>query len=142
MTRPAPRPSEKILVDSAISFLANEGFAVFTEVPSLGKSVDLVARSGKTALFAEAKFSDWKRALRQCQAHELVADFICIILGTDAIAGELIQHASAKGYGIIHSSRRLERSCEWVLHPVKNPHVWGPQRERWECQFREVFGVN
>ena len=118
--------SEKSLVDQLVGFLAFEGYQVRTEVPSLGQSIDLVATKGKWLTAVEAKINDWRRALIQCRAHELVADYICIAIATKNISIELRTAVDAAGYGLIHLNRA--GTFEWVIRPKRNYRVWSAQR--------------
>lgn len=94
----------------------------------MGQSADVVATLGRWVTFIEAKKHDWRRALKQCRAHEQVADFICIALGTRGISDACRDQARTAGYGVIHCENG-ER-CEWVLPPQRNTGLWQPQRQR------------
>lgn len=119
---------ESELVAGVACFLLNQGYNVRSEVPSLGQSADLVATKGRWVTFIEVKVKDWRRALEQCRAHSLVADFVCIALGTKVVSDSAKEKAAEFGIGLIHVANC--GSCEWVLRPSVNSSVWKPQRKQ------------
>jgi len=120
---------ERALVAQLVDFLSSSGYRVRLEVSSMGQSVDLVATRGRWVTFLEAKMKDWRRAIRQCRAHESVADYICLALCLKKPSAELLEQVSAKGYGLVLCSTN-SRDCQWIAHPRRNPKVWLPQRRR------------
>lgn len=119
---------ESELVAGVAYFLLSQGYNVRSEVPSLGQSADLVATKGRWVTFIEVKAKDWRRALEQCRAHSLVADYICIALGTKDVSDSAKENAAESGIGLIHVASC--GSCEWVLRPSVNSNVWKPQRQQ------------
>jgi len=103
----------------------------------MGQSADIVATRGRWVTFIEAKVAHWRRALAQCQAHEQVADFICVALASVSLADEFLRTARERGYGVIHCDLPGEK-CEWVVRPQKNRNVWGPQRKHWSRFLRTI----
>ena len=122
--------SEADLVNKLVSMLRTEGYRVRTEVSNMGQSVDVVATRGRWVTVVEVKRYDWRRALDQCRAHEQVADFICVAVGSVNVAKLLHQTAGESGYGLIHYDRDAQR-FRWVLRPRRNRRVWTPQRRQW-----------
>ena len=61
-------------------FLQKQNYRIRHEVPNMGQSLDILASRSRWVMAIEAKLENWKRALRQCRAHELVADYICIAI--------------------------------------------------------------
>jgi len=120
---------EAELVDALVCFLGNSGYRVQTEVPNMGQTADIVAVRNRWITFVEAKTKDWRSALKQCEAHEQVADFICVAIGTRSISDALIASIVETRYGLIHYNRRSV-SCEWIVQPKVNRKVWKPQRDR------------
>ncbi len=110
------------------------------EVPNMGQSADVVATRGRWVTFIEAKKHDWRRALEQCKAHEQVADFICIALGTKSISDAAREEALAAGYGLIHFE--TSDRCTWVVHPQRNTDLWRPQRDRLSRVLKGIGHVN
>lgn len=93
----------------------------------MGQSADLVAAKDENITFLEAKLADWRRALKQCRAHEAVADFIYVAIASCRVAPGLIAAAKERGYGLLHFSIH-DRSITVVHEPVRNINVWPPQR--------------
>jgi len=112
-----------------VRFLADEGYRIRLEVPNMGQSADLVASRSRWLTFVEAKRHDWRRALRQCRAHEAVADYICVAISLRSVSNALLQEAKDVGYGLIRYDL-ASQTCEWMLQPSRNTKVWLPQRRR------------
>jgi Holliday junction resolvase len=121
--------SEQDLVADVVGFLNGQGYRVRCEVPNMGQSVDIVATKGRWVTFVEAKLAHWRRAFSQCEAHETVADYICVAVASVSVAVEFFEEACDRGYGIIHCERG--RDCRWVVRPRRNEKVWLPQRRHW-----------
>lgn len=130
------RIKESELVDDLANFLSEQGYKIRTEVPSLGQSADLVATRGRWVTFIEVKVRNWRRAFWQCRAHSLVADYICIALGTKNISEAVRQVALDQGIGLIHVSTNSQ--CTWVVRPTLNAAIWKPQRKRLSQALRAV----
>lgn len=103
----------------------------------MGQSADVVAVRGRWVTMIEAKIKDWARAVRQCQTHEQIADYICIAVALTSIPAALEQRAHELGYGLIHFSAK-SRTFKWVLRPRLNKKVWTPQRRCWSRSLRGV----
>ncbi len=129
--------TERELVQRVTDLLVSQGYRVRHEVPNMGQSADIVATKPGLLMFVEAKVRDWRRALSQCVAHEQVADFICIALGTNSVSEEALSQVAARGYGLISFSLG-ERSCAWVHTPRRNEKVWSPQRRRAVSLMRNI----
>lgn len=132
--------TEQDIVDAVVRLLSDSGYRVRIEVPNMGQSADVVATRGRWVTFIEAKKHDWRRALDQCRAHEQVADYICIALGTKAISDTFREEASEAGYGVIHCESA--DTCEWVVQPQRNANLWRPQRERLSQMLRGISHVD
>ena len=128
--------SEQNLVNDVVRFLAAEGYRVRAEVPNLGQSADLVATKGRWVTFIEVKVKNWRKAINQCRAHILVADYICIALGTKEISEAALAVSMKHNIGLIHI--RYNGQCEWVLIPKKNQSVWLPQRRQLAQELRGI----
>lgn len=139
-TSASPVFTEQDIVGSVVRLLSESGYRVRTEVPNMGQSADLVATRGRWVTFIEAKKHDWRKALAQCRTHELVADYICIAVGTKSISDAFRAAASAAGYGVIHCESAA--SCEWVLQPQRNVSLWRPQRKRLSRVLRGISHVD
>jgi hypothetical protein len=105
----------------------------------MGQSVDIVATKGRWVTFVEAKKRDWRRALEQCRAHQQVADFICIAVGTKAISTEMSNAVKFAGYGLIHC--RGDDDCQWIVEPERNRSFWHPQRKKLSAHLRAISYV-
>lgn len=137
MNRSSTIVSEAELVEAVQLFLAADGYRVRSEVPNMGQSVDLVATRGRWITMIEAKMRDWRRALIQCQAHEVVADFICIAMAACTVSNELAHAAEARGYGVI-SCNPVDGTCQWALRPARNGNIWLPQRRHIAQAMRKI----
>lgn len=129
--------TETELVDKLTLFMAAEGYRVRIEVANMGQSADIVATKGRWVTAVEAKLQDWRRALIQCRAHEQVADYICIAIGSANVSDLLLREAEELGYGVIHFDA-AQRRFGWVLNPKVNRNVWRPQRQYWSKQMRGI----
>lgn len=128
--------SERSLTNITALFLTEEGYRVRAEVPNLGQSVDLVATKGRWVTFIEVKVKDWRKAIDQCRAHVLVADYICIALGTKKISEAAVAVSAKHNIGLIHINHDGE--CEWFLKPKKNQAVWLPQRRQLAQELKAI----
>lgn len=131
------KASEAHLVGGLVRFLTGEGYRIRLEVPNMGQSADLVASRSRWLTFVEAKQHDWRRAFEQCQAHEAVADYICVAISLRSVSNALLQEAKDAGYGLIRCDLDSQ-TCEWVLHPSRNTNVWAPQRRRLMAAMKAI----
>jgi len=129
--------SESELVSRLIKKLKSDGFRVRTEVSNMGQSADIVATRGKWVTLIEVKTRNWNRAVQQCQAHEQIADYICIAIASNTVPERLIDLAMATGYGVLHYRREYE-DFVWVVKPRLNKQVWPPQRRYWAKAHRGI----
>lgn len=129
--------SELDLVSTLTAWLVADGYRVKHEVGNMGQSADLVATKGRWITVFEAKIVDWQRALNQCQAHEVVADFICIAIASAAVSATLESVVRSKGYGLAHFDRG-PKTWQWVIRPTRNPRIWRPQRRVWSDNVRRI----
>ena len=129
------------MVRRLVGFLIKSNYRVRLEISNMGQSADVVATRGRWVTAIEAKIKDWSRALHRCQAHEQIADYICIAVALTDIPKNLEQKASALGYGVLHYSKTRD-SFKWVLHPQLNRNVWAPQRRQWSRGLKGVPYVN
>jgi hypothetical protein len=119
--------SEFDFVNCLIDFFTTANYKVWLEVPNMGQSADIVLSKDMKLSFVEAKIKNWDRALKQCKAHELVADYIYIAIATKSISEDLLNKAQQKGYGIIHFDW-LSGNCILKLEAKENTKIWEPQR--------------
>lgn len=128
--------SEHELVEWVVAFLLEEGYNVRAEVPNLGKSADLVATRGRWVTFVEVKRHDWRTAFNQCRAHELVADYMCIAIGTKHVSSTARRMAEETGIGLLHIKQ--SGACEWSVLPIRNASIWPPQRKVLAQEMRAI----
>jgi hypothetical protein len=124
------RFTEGKLVADLAQWLTAVGYRVRTEVSFLGQSVDVVATRGRWVTLIEAKLNDWRRALQQCESHDMVADYICVVIASVRIADDFKVEAARRGYGIIHYNKRTG-ALSWACRPARNTRIWPPQRKAW-----------
>jgi hypothetical protein len=129
--------SEAELVGCLTAWLVASGYRVKHEVANMGQSVDVVAVKGRWVTVFEAKRADWRRALRQCEAHEVVADFVCLAVGSVGIKEGLRMEVEKRGYGLVHFSP-ANQELQWICKPQRNDKVWSPQRRVWLSDSRKV----
>ena len=129
--------SEVELVDRLAEWLNHQGYRVRTEVANMGQSADVVAIRGRWVTIIEAKLKDWRRALGQCQAHETIADYVCVAFSLVSVPTELKTIAESRGYGLIHYHAITEQFT-WAVVPRRNNRVWSPQREYWSKGLKGV----
>lgn len=137
MSRTQQASREDKVVALVVSLLRHDGYRVRREVSNMGQSADIVATRGRWVTFVEAKVGHWRRALGQCQAHEQVADFVCVALAASGVPEEFLKMSRQRGYGIIHCAID-ELTCRWVTRPVRNASVWRPERKRWARLLRTI----
>lgn len=125
------------LVKCLVRFLKKHGYRVRLEISNMGQSADVVATRGRWVMVVEAKLKDWSRAMRQCQAHEQVADYIAVAVALAAVPPGLDREARELGYGILHFSGK-NGTIRWVVRPRLNRRVWAPQRRQWARSLKEV----
>jgi hypothetical protein len=103
----------------------------------MGQSADLVATKGRWVTMIEAKTRDWRRAIAQCRAHELVADYVCVALLSECPSDALLVELMRNGYGLLLVSPTT-LACNWYAPPERNRDVWTPQRRRLSSSLRQV----
>lgn len=125
-------------VQSLLETLRDEGYKTRLEVPNAGQSIDVVATKGRWVTAIEVKKTDWKRAVWQCGAHEILADFICIAIASVRVSEDLVEMAQQRGYGILHFDRDRSHFI-WHLRPTLNRQLWRPQRRIWSRDLKEIL---
>lgn len=123
------KSSERDLARCAAAFLLKEGGRVFEEVASLGQSADLVWLLGDALTFVEVKVNATSRAIEQCRAHELVADYICIATSNKNLSERNWSKIEDLGYGVI-SCDVGTGECSWMVRPKRLGKFWPPMREK------------
>lgn len=129
--------SEELLVSLITEYLAMDGYRVRHEVSNMGQSIDLVATKNRWITAIEAKRSHWRRALEQCKAHTLVADYIAVALPQQVAAEELNLYLEAEGWGLLLYESNTNR-CYWEIQPKRNKRVWRPQRQQFAKDLKKV----
>lgn len=132
-------PESKI-VEAVTGFLASDGYRVRHEVPNMGQTADIVATKGRWVTLIEAKKSSWRRALDQCRAHHVVADYICVAIGTASVSDDLLDESDRQGYGVIHYDPQTG-DCNWACRPRRNDGVWSAQRRYFATVMRKIAHV-
>lgn len=92
--------SEQDMVAAAVAKLTSLGYRVATEVPFLGRSIDLVIHAGEALVAIEFKRRDWSRALMQARDHTLGADLAYVCVPRTRITERLLAKAEAEGIGV------------------------------------------
>ncbi len=129
--------TEQDLTIEIESFLQKQKYRIRYEVPNMGQSLDILASRSRWVTAIEAKLENWKRALIQCRAHELVADYICIAIATKKVSEKLETEIQQRGYGLIHFDSN-NKKCEWAIKPKRNLKVWSAQRKLFSRNLRGI----
>ncbi len=132
-----PCSSEFWLVCSVTKHLVEEGYRVRLEVSNMGQSIDVVATKNRWITAIEAKRHDWRRALEQCRAHMLVADYIVVALALRNAPSELSETVQRYGWGLLLYNRAFQ-AWGWDIKPRRNERVWLPQRRRFSASLKKV----
>lgn len=103
----------------------------------MGQSVDLIAVKDDCVVAVEVKIHDWSRAITQCRAHELVADFIYVGVATSSVSERFFREAQSRGYGIFHFDQSRESIVE-VLPPHQREGLWSGQRKVLEGSLKRI----
>lgn len=123
------RTSEVDLTQAVARFLLESGGRVFSEVPILGQSADLVWIQRESVTFVEVKINATSRAIEQCRAHELVADYVCVATSNRSVSSRNIERIVGLGYGLI-SCEIATGACVWLVEPLRLGKYWAPIRNR------------
>ena len=79
----AKKLKESELVEKIGRFLANKGYIIKLEVPTMARRADLVAIIKDSITIVEAKINHKKRVLEQCSAHDIVAGLYLHCMGRE-----------------------------------------------------------
>ena len=116
-------------MDRVADFLSRAGGSIFREISSLGQSADLVYLRGDDLTFVEVKVNATRRAIEQCKAHQLVADFICVAIAGKSVSDENMEKLKSLGYGLISCNQGFD-DCIWILMPRRQNEFWQPSRRK------------
>ncbi len=133
--------TEAEIIEYFINFLKKQGYRIQKEVPNMGQNVDVAATRGRWITFFEVKTKDWKRAIKQCNAHSLVADYIYIVIATVSVSDLFYGKAKDLGIGIVHFKKK-RKNCELVLKARRNYGVWCPQQRHLRKNMEEIEYVS
>jgi hypothetical protein len=94
---------EEELREPLASWLLEEGFTVWNEVPILGRRADLFGSRGGTVIAVELKMNRWAQALRQAIAYQLAADRVWVAMPLAAASRAYRQRwlFEAEGVGLL-----------------------------------------
>ena len=124
--------TELQVTESLVKFLIGEGYQVRTEISNMGQSIDVIAIYGDemvTAIEVKRLLGGWKRGVAQCKAHELVADYIALAIGTTHGCSALSVAIRRKGYGLLLLDEGNGK-WRWVELPRRNWRIFQAQRKR------------
>jgi len=120
--------SELELQVKIYNLFRDNGYDVYTEVPFLTRSIDIVAvRNGRVCTY-ELKLHDWRKAIKQSIDHLHGADesYICLPKMTK-ISDEMLELAQANGIGVVLFDIE-SNSLEEVLPPQESEFEWPPAK--------------
>lgn len=94
---------ESQLREPLVAWLQAAGFQVFHEIPIFGRRADLLGASGDRIAAVELKLADWREALRQAMAYQLVADeaWVAMPLAAAARAYRNAWRFESEGVGLL-----------------------------------------
>lgn len=82
-------------------FFEKQGYNTYLEVPSLGRSIDLVYFKSEEIVAVELKLSDWKRAIEQARDHLLAVEYSYVCLPRRKKTSYLIESFNESPVGLI-----------------------------------------
>lgn len=132
---------EKEIVNQVVKYYSMNGYRVETEIPNLGQSADIVAFKNGCLTIIEAKRYDWKKALTQCKAHKLIADYIYIAVLHKNIPLKLLESAQLTGIGIIQYNFDSTQPIIF-LKADHNEAKWPAQRKKFNKFIEEFWRDN
>ncbi|NIM44390.1 MAG: hypothetical protein GTO54_01965 [Nitrososphaeria archaeon] len=68
------RVKESLLIEPLKSFLAEQGYITYTEIPAGTRIIDILGVRHGRIVAIEAKVGDWRTALEQAWDHQLCSD--------------------------------------------------------------------
>ena len=109
-------------------YLLKDNDTVYLEVPNMGQSIDIVAIKDTNIYAIEVKLANWKQAIKQCKAHKVIADYICIALYKKNISFNGYTEIKNNNLGLI----LYDKKCFGKIFPPQNKEIWLPQRKQFE----------
>lgn len=118
--------SESDLARSVLPGLIRTGSRVYTEVPCLSHSVDLVLEGPGVLVAIEFKLKDWRRGLAQAQHHLVAFDYCYVCLPARGVSA-LMRHAfedcgvglllfeAASQIALVEAIRPKQSTCKWHI---------------------------
>lgn len=136
--RPSRRIAEKDMTAPLRRLFPAARFAMLTEVPFNGKSIDVLLLDKKTRrlIAVELKLNKWLKALRQAAAYQLCAHAVYVGLPEERLNGENSAVISGHGLGVI-SFRRAGRGLRAEV--VRRPKATGLMNRDYARQLRKLF---
>jgi len=93
--------NETAIVESVETYLNEQNFKTYTEVPALTKRIDIIGIGEGEIWAVEAKVRNWKQALRQANLDRLFADRVFVALWHEHITGVNEELFDKFGIGIM-----------------------------------------
>jgi hypothetical protein len=114
--------------DAACRIRRAANIKLMTEVPLLGRVVDLIYLDSLSVYTVEFKLRDWSRALLQARDHLLGADFAWVCLPVLPKSPTFLSEARVQGIGVALYVKGRGWPFQTIVPPVQSPSVWQPAR--------------
>lgn len=93
--------SEKALSDCIHNHLAQSDLVSCSEVPMLGRSIDLVLLKRNKVISIEFKLKDWRKAMIQAKDYLLASDFVYICMPQRRVSEVFLNELKTNGIGLL-----------------------------------------
>ena len=117
--------TELELEDAFLQFLAINGWCAITQVPCLGRSIDVVfwRKNSTQYIAAELKLRNWQKALSQACILKHATELVFIVLPDMKDFTKVVDNAKHLGVGVIAVDKRnsdTEHSWKILTLPNRN----------------------
>jgi len=117
--------SEKKLQEDALRRIRSLACVIAcSEVPLLGRIVDLVYLESNKIITVEFKIRDWRRAILQARDHLLGADYSYICMPKRRVTDSLKEELRKVGIGLIFYRSQGEWPFETIITAPKSKETW------------------
>ena len=125
------RITEYRIVEKALKRLRrNDSLTICCEVPSLGRSIDLVLMRDGVLIAIEFKLRDWRRGIRQARDYRLGADFSYICMPCRKVSEEMKEEFINAGVGLMFYDDSGEWPFQEVIEAPKSWEIWPSARDK------------
>lgn len=130
--------SERKLVTSALRRLRRRSSLIpCSEVPMMGRSIDLAYIVGGALFAIEFKLHNWKKAIVQSYDYLLGADYAYICMPERDLSETMTAQLEEKGIGLIFYRQKGRWPFKEVIKARKSNDVWSVARQKTETYILE-----